>query len=287
MNFNIKPWNCPQCTFHNNKSYYKCNICELELEKYSLDIPQNIINKSNNYKSENKMDKFIKVFGKNNVLLPVIHCLEINQVMRNCEICFNNNVDGIWLIGHYLDHKILLDILAQIRKIYHNKWIGLNFLDLHPFQVFMFLNNINVKIDGIWCDNGGVCDDDKIAEINLYHMMSSNLPNLLYFGGIAFKHQKQPNNLIKTLNMASQYMDIMVSSGIDTGIAMDINKSKCIIYNCDNTPIGVASGVNYDNLSQFIKFNCIIISKGIELDFYNIDESKLIKFIKNLKNITY
>ena len=64
--------------------------------------------------------------------LPVIHVVSFEQVARNAGIAFDNGAHGIWLISHSLPFDSLLEIYEMVRECVPDRWIGLNFLDVHP-----------------------------------------------------------------------------------------------------------------------------------------------------------
>jgi len=50
----------------------------------------------------------------------------------------------------------------------------------------------------------------------------------LYFGGVAFKYQEQPNNLAVAIENAKEYLDVITTSGPGTGKSIDLDKIKRI-----------------------------------------------------------
>ena len=288
MYYNTKPWNCEQCTFNNTKSYYKCDICNYELEMYSLDIPDYLLEKQK-LDQNNSVD--YKMFTNEYIFLPVIDVVNYELTLKNCQICFENGADGVWLINHSIAHKELLEIFKKIRIIYPEKWIGLNIMDLYIHDIFNKIQDWNIKIDGIWTDNSYINTTNpiqNIANIIQLNKIRSGWKGL-YFGSIAFKYHplrielSKPENLSKISQLATKYIDVITSSGAETNIAMDIDKARIIKENIKSKALAIASGINIDNCHQYkpyCKFYLVSSSLKINIEDALFDPIK----IKNLAN---
>ena len=119
MDFEIKAWRCPVCTYDNTRSYYYCYMCEHKLKRYSYEYPTEIINRRDEWEKVSHMKRFMKIFGKKHVLLPVIHCSSVEQTIYNCDMCFSNGVDGIIFIFNSLNLLLFrLISLIYIKSLY-------------------------------------------------------------------------------------------------------------------------------------------------------------------------
>ncbi|MFQ3211113.1 MAG: putative TIM-barrel enzyme, partial [Oceanospirillaceae bacterium] len=110
--------------------------------------------------------------------------------------------------------------------------------------------------------------------------------NGLYIGGTAFKKQREvdPTEYAYSARIASNHMDIVVTSGIATGHAADVGKIKTFRKSCGDTALAVASGITPENVAEYIdEVDLFMVATGINLDgdFYNIDPNKL----KNLMSV--
>ena len=77
-------------------------------------------------------------------------------------------------------------------------------------------------------------------------------------------------------------MDVIVTSGIATGHAVDQKKINIFRQNCGETTIAVASGIRPENVNEYIKnVDLFMVATGINFnnDFYNIDPNKLNKLM--------
>ena len=87
----------------------------------------------------------------------------------------------------------------------------------------------------------------------------------IWFGGTAFKYQRQPLGLELTTKNAAKYIDIVTTSGVGTGRRPEVKKIK---YMCnvldDKKRIAIASGMTPDNISDFLPFaHTFIVSTGV------------------------
>lgn len=264
MNYKTKAWSCQFCTFINTSSYYKCEICEKEDGKFHLDIPYSI---ENDVEQRKRIvsDNYKKVFGDKKILLPVIHVTDYDQTAKNTKVCFDNGADGVWYINHNIDSLTMIEIIREIRKSFQKEWIGLNILDMNAPSVFNLVTKLDFRVDGVWCDNSYITESENncVADLVLTNMLDGKYSGL-YFGSIAFKGQYKPNDLAKNVKMALKYVDVIVTSGEQTGIAPLIDKVENIHSNCENVPIAIASGININNVAFYKKYvTCFMVWTGI------------------------
>lgn len=288
--FPKKDWECPNCTFINTDSYDLCELCGYEPETYQFDIPIDVLDTASRYKNNNKMSKFLSFFNKKYVLLPVIHVKDLEQVLKNCELCFECGTDGVWLINHNVDSSELVRIIKDVRNIYPEKWIGANFVDLYAHEAFDVINETGIKLDGLWVDNAMINEDStfqKTAEF-LNCVRFKNSWNGLYFGSIAFKYKAQPKNLKTLAKKAYPFMDVVTTSGTGNGNEMPVKKAQDIFDSVMGTPIAIASGVTHQNIQKYSKYvNCFMVSSCIESDFFNFDRQKLIDLVSIVRLLNF
>jgi len=102
----------------------------------------------------------------------------------------------------------------------------------------------------------------------------------LYIGGTAFKKQREvaPEHYGKSAEIATRYMDVVVTSGVATGHAADVGKIDTFRTHCGDTALGLASGITPQNAGQYADaVDLFMVATGInyEGDFYNIDPALL------------
>ncbi|HEC40230.1 hypothetical protein LCGC14_0999760 [marine sediment metagenome] len=227
----------------------------------------------------------------NKFFLPVVHALNIDQTMRQLKIAFSCKADGVFLIGHGIRYNELFGIYSQIRDVYPFKWIGLNCLDLRPLELF---SRIPKGVNGVWVDNAYINEELDVNKQE-YPLQVKNLINKikwegLYFGGVAFKYQKRVNNPILATKIACQYMDVVTTSGLGTGISAEPEKIKSMspIVKKYNKKLGIASGITINNVEDYKSVNYFLVATGISTDFYTFNPElvkELSDKIKKLKKI--
>ncbi len=231
------------------------------------------------------------MFTQSPFFLPVVHVLNLEQTMRQLKIAFSSNADGVFLIGHGIRYYELFDIYSHVREVYPRKWIGLNCLDLQPLEIYL---RIPEGVNGVWVDNAYINEELDISE-QQYPLQVKNLINKtkwkgLYFGGVAFKYQKRVNDIIMATKIACQYMDVVTTSGIGTGLAAEPEKIKIMssIVKKYDKKLGIASGITFNNVEDYKSVNYFLVATGISKDFHTFNPllvKKLSDKINKLKQI--
>jgi predicted TIM-barrel enzyme len=149
------------------------------------------------------------------------------------------------------------------------------------FPILATLAEEGCRIDAYWAD------DARVDERGNYQTEAETISRIrqtcgwhgLYFGGTAFKKQRQvdASNYASAARIASSYMDVVTTSGIATGNAAKISKITTFRDSLPNTPIALASGITPDNATDYAMIDCFMVATGINIadDFYNIDPKKL------------
>jgi len=230
------------------------------------------------------MKSYKEVFTKKNVLLPVVHVTDPRQVVVNIRIAGDNGADGVFLINHGdVSHNQLLAFLSIGKDMFPDMWFGVNFLDLTNKEAF---RNAPSFLDGIWSDNAFV---EEVVELagnkETYDLTVKGGVDFkgLFFGGVAFKYQAQPRLLGETAFAATQYVDVITTSGDKTGEPPSVEKIRTMRMAIDEHPLAVASGMTPENVSQYLDFvDCFLVATGINVegDFYNLDPLKVRDFVK-------
>lgn len=264
MNYPTRLWNCPECTFNNIINPHICEICSFEIDYYSLEIPQDILIKIHNFKAENKFIKINKIFNKcTNICLPVIHCINFNQVYENIIIAIKAKCDGVFLVNHDITFIKLIKIYKKIKLLFPFLWIGVNLLDVLPMNIFEIMNQYNVNFDGIWTDH--FYPKKKYMDYILSSMMKYDW-NGLYFGAVAFKYRTQ-YDIKESVNLITLYTDIIITSGEETGLA--ITDQKLAQFDNNIYPLALASGINSNNYSKYKnKINFYIFNTSVSHNEY-------------------
>ena len=241
--------------------------------------------KSDKGNEQVKRSEFHEFFGDNApIILPVIHVINHDQTASNIDKLIDADISGCFLINHDFDVDRFLPIIRSIRTRYPNFWIGLNFLavtGLEAFPVLATLSKQGCRIDAYWAD------DARIDERKEHQTEANEIQNIrqktgwngLYFGGTAFKKQREvhPTDFKKSAQIAGRFMDVVTTSGIATGNAAEISKISTFRSALPDTPIALASGITPENALNYAMVDCFMVATEINIadDFYNIDPTRL------------
>ncbi len=278
----IEPWQCPRCTYLNDDHYYRCTLCGEEDDEFHL------VNKAEAYKQYNKISRVKRVFGRTTkILLPVLACHNLPQFQENISRLYplfqDRKIFGIWLISSNTDNEVLIETINWIRLYYPDLWVGINLVGENIIKVLKFVKKNNP--DGIWIDNSNVSDHgyQNLPNILIDQIKRMNWKGL-YFGGVLFKYIAVTGDPEKIVENASQYMDVLTTSGKATGVPIELEKLQFIQQHKKDILVAVASGIDADNINE-LKHYCqifIVRSSIVDKD-NNIQLEKLDKLINNLQ----
>ena len=252
--------------------------------------------RQNVYKTmdRNEFRKYFKTPGP--AILPVIHALDIDQVTRNISIATQAGAYGVFLINHDFEPDRLLPIIRTTRQRFPWLWLGINFLAVtgrDAFPILGDLQNEGVQIDAYWADDARI--DERTSEqaeaCEIDEVRKQSHWNGLYFGGTAFKKQREidPVSFHQSASLACKHMDVVTTSGVATGKAADIEKISTFRSACGDHPLAVASGITPDNISDYAPLlDAILIATGIneDGDFYNINPQRLQTVLERSRHLT-
>jgi hypothetical protein len=214
---------------------------------------------------------FWQVFRNRHVVLPVIHVETEPQALRNAKIAYDAGADGVFLINHSISWRELLVIHGKVADRFPGWWIGVNCLDLTPLQVF---GQVSRRVSGIWVDNAMIKEDREDqpdAEAVLESQRQNNWSGL-YFGGVAFKYQRQVDDLVSAATIAKRYMDVVTTSGLGTGQAAKMQKILTLKEILGEYPLAIASGITPGNIRDYLPFSdCYLVATGISTTFVDFD----------------
>jgi len=239
--------------------------------------------------------EFHDFFGDNApIILPVIHVIDHDQTASNIDILIDAGVSGCFLINHDFDVDRFLPIIRSIRTRYPDFWIGLNFLAVTGPDAFPVLDTLakqGCRIDAYWADDARIDEreDQQIEANKIQNIRQQTGWNGLYFGGTAFKKQREvnPADYRKSAQIAGDFMDVVTTSGIATGNAAEISKIATFRSALPDTPIALASGITPANATDYAMVDCFMVATGINItdDFYNIEPARLQSLILKCRNM--
>ena len=213
-----------------------------------------------------------KLEQKKKLFIPVIHCLSRESIKHSVSVAHQSSVDGVVFIdqGNVHAETIIKEIIPEVRRLYPKLPVGLNILG-------NCMAALNAKPDFIWTDQSGI----GLTDSDTFPLLPKNRDSL-WFGGVAFKYQKQvPKEHWHLLaSRAKEYMDVVVTSGDGTGVAIEPDKAKSFKEALTtNYPLGVASGVTTENVNQILNYvDVFIVASSIEktFGFLDLEKTKLL-----------
>lgn len=238
-----------------------------------------------------KRTAFRKRFGTTStVVTPVIHVVDSAQVEQNIQLAIGEGAHGVFLINHDFGVDEMVPIVKATRARFPDVWLGLNFLAVtgkRAFPILAELENAGCPIDAYWGDDARIdesrgpnaqAEAQEIAEI--YEACGWNG---LYFGGTAFKKQREvsPEYYGAAASLATNFMDVVTTSGVATGQEADTSKIETFRASIGDCALALASGITPENARTYQDVDCFMVATGInhEGDFYNIDANRLRRLI--------
>lgn len=207
------------------------------------------------------------VFGRPKVFLPVVKPRSRAVALQSIQTAIDSGADGVFVTNDRIDEFELLDFIPQIQKRFGSIWIGVNMIGYSPVSVLDLIKAI--PVDGIWSDNAGI-DEMSTAQPagELFRQARLDLNwKGLYFGGIDFKYQRPISLglLPRAAQNAVPYMDVLTTSGLETGSAPSIDKVAALRLGAQSHPIALASGITPCNVIDYLPIaDCFIVASSIE-----------------------
>jgi len=204
-------------------------------------------------------------------IYPVIHVESEEQAIHNTLIAKETDCDGVFLINHSIRPQVLLKIHATVAKEFPKWWIGINCLGFTPHQIFQYATP---EMSGVWTDSAGIEEykDIQIEPDNIKKIQEKNGWNGVYFGGIAFKYQREVKDLESACKKAIPYVDVITTSGPGTAQAAEINKIERMHKALRDHPLAIASGITIDNIESYLdKADCFLVASGINKTWADLD----------------
>jgi hypothetical protein len=229
------------------------------------------------------MNRFRETFANRHIILPVIHVAEPEQALRNAEIARRQGCDGVFLIRHEIDYRELLRIHHQLFEAFPDWWIGVNCLDLSPSQVFDVITD---EVAGVWVDNAMI-DEREPVQVEAVAIRAAREQSGwqgLYFGGVAFKYQRQVEDVERAARLATAYMDVLTTSGPATGEPADRVKIETMKAVLGDFPLAIASGTTPENAGGYLEMaDCFLVATGISKSWLAFDEERVRDFVRRVR----
>lgn len=232
------------------------------------------------------MNRYRQIFPGRHTVLPVIHVSSTEQALRNTVIAREAGADGVFLINHGAADRPLLDIHESVATAHPGWWVGVNILGLYPDEAFAA---VSPKVAGLWADNAGIeegLEEQPYAE-KVATVQRAKAEGCLYFGGVAFKYQRQVDDLETACRGASRYMDVVTTSGPGTGKAADTQKISRMKNALGDTPLAIASGITPDNVVDYLPHaDSFLVATGISRSFTELEPKLVRSLIEKVRSFS-
>jgi predicted TIM-barrel enzyme len=227
------------------------------------------------------VNRIAQVFGRPRVLLPVIHPVSRDRALAAVEVAVSAGADGVFLIDQGLNEREVVALIGEVYRQHSSLWVGINLLSRAPADALAYALEGCGRIGGLWSDNARI--DERASEQSRAKELVDARTRLgwtgLYFGGVAFKYQREVprSDLGRATQIASEYMDVVCTSGVGTGHAADPAKPRAMREGAPETALALASGVTTDNVNEYLPYvDAYLVGTGIEreLGVLDPDETK-------------
>lgn len=228
------------------------------------------------------MQIYREVFPKKHTFLPVIHCIDWDQAERNLRIAIDSGADGAFLINHDIPARRLLSIYATLRYGFDSFWIGINMLDRKPISA---LESTFDNDCGLWVDDAGIGGRGAVSQAENFakHRAKRSSWKGIYFGGVAFKYQKEIADPAAAAVAAMPYVDVITTSGNLTGSAPKVEKIRNMKSAIGYHPLAIASGMTPENVHLYMPHaDCFLVATGISDSHTDLNPKKIEKFLRAL-----
>ena len=106
---------------------------------------------------------------------------------------------------------------------------------------------------------------------------------MLYFGGVAFKYQREVEDVAAAARAALSYVDVVTTSGQGTGEAPAIAKIRAMKAAIGEVPLAIASGIRPENVGDYRGIcDCFLVATGISSSASELDGARVAKLVAKL-----
>lgn len=217
------------------------------------------------------MSRYRRRFPGGHTVFPVIHVESVEQACRNAAVARDCGADGVFLIRHGESDRPLLEVHAAVVRRQPDWWVGLNCLEWSPEETFAA---ISPQVSGVWVDNAGIEEsrEEQPYADRVNAARQARVPDCLYFGGVAFKYQRSVDDLEAACLRAVGRMDVVITSGLGTGHAADVDKIRRMKRALGTHPLAIASGITPENIADYLPHaDSFLVATGIGRTFTELD----------------
>ena len=228
------------------------------------------------------MNRVAEIFGVSRVLLPVIHPVGRDEAVASVEVAVAAGVKGVFVINQGMSEQQVLALMRDLHGRHPTLWVGVNLLGFAPAEVLeRGLQAGDGRLDGIWSDNARI-DEDAAQQPEAAAFVAARRErgwNGLYFGGVAFKYQREVADakLEWAARLARGYMDVVCTSGPGTGHEARVEKVAAMRAGLGTDgALALASGVTTENVGNFLPYvDAYLVGTGIEAQLGVLDAGRV------------
>ena len=107
----------------------------------------------------------------------------------------------------------------------------------------------------------------------------------LYFGGVAFKYQRQVEDLERAAKISRTYLDVVTTSGPGTGRSASPDKILAMKGALGECPLAIASGITPQNIHSYLDHaDCFLAATGISKSFTELDAQLVRELVTTVRS---
>lgn len=219
-------------------------------------------------------------------VLPVLHLLNVKQVVQQAALAYDEGVDGLFLIDMGSSQIHTRDAVDLVRINHPTQWLGVNVLGYDVPGAMRYVHGW--PIQGLWVDHTGI-DERPLSwqvmpAIRNARFGSAALGNEHeLFGGVAFKYGRRMDldACAEAARVAAEVIPVVTTSGDGTGSAADLEKLEAMRSAINGRArLATASGVTPANAKATYDYvDDALMATGIEREFGYFDSAALRKII--------
>ncbi|MBL8554135.1 MAG: hypothetical protein JNL41_07645 [Phenylobacterium sp.] len=216
-------------------------------------------------------------------LLVVVHAETSGQVLRNVERALSAGADGVFLINHAIADDALVAAYRAARARFADAWIGLSFMRLSATSS---LGLVPADASGLWVSDAGTHEvaPQPPAVTGFADARAAAGWGGLYFGGVAFKHQRPVSDPAAAARAAAPFVDVVTTSGSATGSAAPLDKVASMKAAIGPHPLALASGVSAENFELYRPHvDCVLAASSVSDSEAELSPTRLSELVAAMR----
>jgi len=168
--------------------------------------------------------------------------------------------------------------------MFPDQWIGLNFFGLAPLPS---LGLVPPTASGLWVGDAGVIEDagEQPTAAEFSALRADRGWNGLYFGGVAFKHQRPVKDVAAAAAAAKPFVDVVTTSGPGTGQPPQVDKIAAMRQALGSHPLAIASGISPANIGSYARdADYFLVATSVSQSESELDPDRLADLFRAFRN---